>query len=178
MNPRVLVAVASRHGSTLEMADRLAVALATAPEGVRTGTTAVAQRVERDPDPTRFTAVVVASAVYAGRWEPPARQWVTRHLPALRSRPVWLLSSGPIGDPPFPEDEAHDVGPLRAELRARGARTLPGRLDPQRLGPGERAVVVAMRAPVGDSRDWAALESWAAEITRELTATTGSTARP
>ena len=40
----------------------------------------------------------------------------------------------------------------------------PGRLNEELLTFGERAMVTAMRAPVGDSRDWAAVASWAEEI--------------
>jgi menaquinone-dependent protoporphyrinogen oxidase len=45
----------------------------------------------------------------------------------------------------------------------------PGRLEPTRLSAPERAVVTAMRAPVGDFRDWDAVRSWAAEIAAALT---------
>ncbi|QNG38616.1 hypothetical protein F1C76_20550 [Geodermatophilaceae bacterium NBWT11] len=167
---RVLVTVASRHGATAEMAEFLAVALAESPAGLRCGLTAVALRVERDPDPARYDAVVLGSCVYAGRWAEPARTWATRHLSALRARPVWLLSSGPIGHPPFPTDEAHDMGPLARQVGALGRCTLPGRLDVAGLGFAERAVVTAMRAPLGDSRDWPALSAWAEQIAQRLPA--------
>ena len=47
-----------------------------------------------------FDAVVLGSAVYAGHWLKPARGLVERSRDALAARPVWLFSSGPIGDPP------------------------------------------------------------------------------
>jgi len=47
-----------------------------------------------------FDAVVLGSAVYAGHWLKPARELVDRSRDALAARPVWLFSSGPIGDPP------------------------------------------------------------------------------
>jgi menaquinone-dependent protoporphyrinogen oxidase len=90
---------------------------------------------------------------------------------ALRSRPVWLLSSGPIGEPPFPPDEPHDAGLIAASLHAVGHRVLPGRLDKQLLGIGERAMVTAMRAPVGDVRDWVELRGWAEENAASLAGT-------
>ncbi|GAA4318554.1 flavodoxin domain-containing protein [Klenkia terrae] len=160
--------VASKHGSTAELAERLAVDLQESVAGRRCRLTAACRRVEQDPDPAQFDAVVLGSSVYAGRWAEPARRWANQHLVTLRRRPVWLLSSGPIGEHPFPPDEAHDIGPLADELLARGQRTLPGRLDPARLGFGERAVVTAMRAPHGDFRDWTALRSWAEEIASQL----------
>jgi menaquinone-dependent protoporphyrinogen oxidase len=52
-----------------------------------------------------FDAVVLGSAVYAGHWLKPARELVERSRDALAARPVWLFSSGPIGDPPKPEED-------------------------------------------------------------------------
>ena len=59
-----------------------------------------------------YDAVVLGSAVYAGHWRKPARELVNRCGTALAERPVWLFSSGPIGEPPFPPDEPHDASPL------------------------------------------------------------------
>jgi hypothetical protein len=44
----------------------------------------------------------------------------------------------------------------------------PGRLDKSRLTFGERAMVTAMRAPIGDFRDWDALRAWGDEIAAEV----------
>ena len=161
---RVLVVAASRHGSTAEIATALARFLEESPAGRAAGLTAVAERVEHAPDPDRFDAVVLGSAVYVGRWLEPARQYATDHATALRRRPVWLFSSGPIGEPPFPPDEPHDAHPVARTVGARGHRVFPGRLEKHLLGFGERAMVTAMRAPTGDFRDWDAVRAWAEEI--------------
>ncbi|GAA3162306.1 flavodoxin domain-containing protein [Blastococcus jejuensis] len=160
---RVLVAVASRHGGTAGIAADLAAALGGAP-----GVSAVVVPVAQQPDPASFDAVVLGSAIYAGRWLEPAREYAATHAAQLRLRPVWLFSSGPIGEPPYPPDEPHDVAPLTALTGARGHRTFPGRLDPTRLSFGERAMATAMRAPVGDFRDPAAARAWAAALAVEI----------
>ena len=164
----VLVTAASKHGATAEIADHLARCLQESAAGRRCGLVAVSLPVERRPDPARYDAVVLASAVYAGRWLEPARHYAADHAAALRTRPVWLLSSGPIGEPPFPADEPHDAEPIRSSVGARAHLVVPGRLDKHLLGIGERAMVTAMRAPLGDFRDWDALRSWAEEIAGEL----------
>lgn len=168
--PHVLVVVASRHGATEEIATALGQALAECPAGRAAGLTTVVAPAERRPDPSVFDAVLVGSAVYAGRWLTPARDYAAAYAHSLRTRPVWLFSSGPIGEAPFPPDDPHDAGPLTALTGAREHRTFPGRLDTSRLTLGERAMVTAMRAPVGDFRDWAAVADWAAEIATALTA--------
>lgn len=163
-NPRVLVVAASRHGSTAEIAAAIARDLVGSAVGRAAGLGAVAVAVEQRPDPAAFDAVVLGSAVYMGRWLDTARQFAAAHTAALRTRPVWLFSSGPIGGTTLPEDEPHDAAPITALTAARGHRVFPGRLDPNRLTFGERAMVNAMRAPVGDFRDWAQVRTWAEEI--------------
>jgi len=162
--PRVLVVVASRHGATAEIAAALARGLAGCAAGRGVGLSAVAVPAEQRPDPGPYDAVLLGSAVYAGRWLDPARQYATLFADSLRGRPVWLFSSGPIGEPPFPPDEPHDAAPLSVLTGAREHRVFPGRLEKDRLSFGERAVVTAMRAPVGDFRDWEAVAGWAAGI--------------
>lgn len=166
--PRVLVVVASKHGATREIGERLAAWLPETAAGRALGLSAVAEGVEHRADPSTFDAVLVGSAVYVGRWMEPAREYVTEHAGTLRDRPVWLFSSGPIGEPPFPPDEPHDVHPLGGLVGARGHRVFPGRLDKSLLTFGERAMVTAMRAPLGDFRDWPAVRAWAEEIAAAL----------
>jgi menaquinone-dependent protoporphyrinogen oxidase len=165
---RVLIVVASKHGATAEIGAGLARDLTDSDVGRAAGLSAVSVPVEQQPDPTPYDAVVLGSAVYMGRWLGPQREYAATHVAALRDRRVWLFSSGPIGEPPFPADEPHDVASLMPLTGALGHRVFPGRLDKSRLSFGERAVVTAMRAPVGDFRDWDAVRSWADEIAAEL----------
>jgi len=168
--PRVLVVVATKHGATRGIAEAIARELSDGSDGRAIGLTVLLQEAEHAPAPTGFDAVLVGSAVYAGRWREPAREWVGAHAAALRERPVWLFSSGPIGAPPFPPDEPHDVHPLTQLSRARGHQVFAGRLDKDLLNVGERAMVTAMRAPLGDFRDWDAVRAWAADVAGQLRA--------
>jgi menaquinone-dependent protoporphyrinogen oxidase len=165
---RVLVVVASKHGATADIGTALARALADSGTGRAAGLEAVSVPIEQRPDPGPYDAVVLGSAVYVGRWLEPARHYAAEHAAALRGRPVWLFSSGPVGEPPFPVDEPHDVGPLSELISARAHRLFPGRLDKSLLTFGERAMVTAMRAPIGDFRDWDAVRAWGDEIAAEV----------
>jgi menaquinone-dependent protoporphyrinogen oxidase len=173
----VLVSAASRHGATREIAVMMARWLPETPAGRSAGLTATFLPVEQHPDPGRFDGVVFGSAVYAGRWLESARHWVTTSAAALRKRPVWLFSSGPIGAPPFPPDEPYDLTALLPLIGARGHSLFPGRLHERLLTFEERAMATAMRAPFGDFRDWDAVHAWSAEIAHhlvDLTSTSGS----
>ncbi len=161
---RVLVSAASRHGSTEEIAQELGKFLR---EGLPTARVEVIPLDQVD-SVDRYDAVVLGSAVYMGRWLEAAPQQVAAHAAALAGRQVWLFSSGPVGDPPKPEEEPVDVAELTRLTGARLHHVFPGRIDKGQLGLAERMVVRALYAPAGDFRDWPAVRAWAAEIAAVL----------
>jgi menaquinone-dependent protoporphyrinogen oxidase len=160
----VLVTVASKHGATSEIADAIGRGLAAA------GIGAVVLPPARVTSLDRYDAVILGSAVYAGRWLDDARRFVERQHEALARLPVWLFSSGPIGQPLKPVDDSVDIAALRELTGARGHRTFPGKLDKSQLGLGERAIVRVVGAEEGDYRPWPEIDAWVAEIVRSLQA--------
>lgn len=56
-----------------------------------------------------YDAAILGSAVYAGHWLKPAKELVACLAGDLSDRPVWLFSSGPMGEPPKPEEDPVDV---------------------------------------------------------------------
>ncbi len=161
---RVLVTAASKHGSTAAIAEAIARRLSAARFEV---TLSAPDRVDAVES---YDAFVLGSAVYAGRWIGSARQFAETFADVLATRPLWLFSSGPVGDPPQPADEPHDGAALAAALSARQHRVFAGKLDRSELGLVERAVVGAVRAPEGDFRAWDDIGSWADSIARDLEA--------
>ena len=158
---RVLVAYATKYGSTREIAEAVGVELADAGHQVDVRP---ASSVE---DIAPYDAVVLGSALYAAHWQRDANRFVRQHLAELQARPVWLFSSGPLDhsadreDIPLTEHVARDVHPIGA----RGHRTFGGRLLPDT--PGLEPQVLATH-PTGDFRNWAAIRAWAGEITTAL----------
>ena len=161
---RILVAEASRHGSTLAIAQALAHALQ---EGLPDSTVEV-RAVDDTLAVAPYDAVVLGSAVYMGRWLEPARRFARRHAGELLHKPVWLFSSGPTGEMPKEGAEPHDAADIAQEVDARGHEVFLGRLDREDLGLAERAVVGVVHAPYGDFRDWPAVQAWGRRIAAEL----------
>ena len=161
---RVLVTAASRHGATREIAAAIADGLS------RRGVEADVRPTEELTSLDGYDAFVVGSAVYIGRWLEPAQRLVDDHEEKLAAAPVWLFSSGPLGPPDAlkPEGDPVDVAGFMEKTAALDHRVFAGRLDRKLLGFGEKAVVVAVRAPEGDFRDWEAIDAWAGEIADRL----------
>jgi menaquinone-dependent protoporphyrinogen oxidase len=160
---RVLVAVASRHDATHGIAEAIGRTLA------GSGLDVDVRRLGNVSDVAGYQAVVLGSAVYMGQWLEPARDFVDVHADVLAERPTWLFSSGPIGDPPRPAgDDAVKIDEVVAKTGAREHHVFAGKIDKAKLGFGERAVMLAFRAPEGDFRDWDAIAAWAASIAGAL----------
>lgn len=159
---KVLVTVASKHGATGEIGEIIAGVLRDA------GLEVTPQDPSTVADPAVFDAVVLGSAIYAGRWIEPARTFVQRHRGALVTRPLWLFSSGPIGDPPMPAGDPPEPRALANQLGAREHRSFAGRLDPSQLGFMERTITKALKAPEGDYRDLEDIRRWADSIAAQL----------
>jgi menaquinone-dependent protoporphyrinogen oxidase len=164
---RVLVTAASKYGATAGIAQAIAEAL------TERGLTATVLAPQAVDSVEGYDAVVLGSAVYSGHWLDPARELVARCGAALAARPVWLFSSGPVGDPSSKlvqkmGEDPLDVAGILAATKARGHRMFAGKLDRKNLGFAQRAALLAFRGMEGDFRDWAAIEAWAEGIAREL----------
>jgi menaquinone-dependent protoporphyrinogen oxidase len=161
---KVLVSAASKHGATTEVAATIGAALTAA------GVDAIVAAPLDVTSVDGFDAAVIGSAVYAGRWLDPAKDLLQHHHEALSRIPVWLFSSGPVGDPPKPVEDPLDVAAMMTLVGARGHRVFAGQIDKSRLGLGERAILAAVRAPEGDYRPWAEIDAWAKELAEALQA--------
>lgn len=172
----VLVAYASRHGSTAGIAERIAETLTSR------GHPATAVDVEGVSDLADADAVVLGAAAYMFHWLKPAVKFAERHRDELARMPVWLFSSGPLGTDAV-DGQGQDVrqaarpkefDELVAQLHPRGESVFFGAYDPEAkpIGMAERitrAMPAAKEAlPAGDFRDWAAVEARAGTIADEL----------
>jgi len=167
---KILVAVASKHGSTREIAQAVAEELRSL--GLATDLREAEEVTELDG----YDAAIVGSAVYMGTWLPEARRLIAREGAPLQAMPVWLFSSGPIGADPHAGGELANLAAILAATGAREHVIFAGKLDAQSLGLAERLIARLVHIPTGDFRDWAAVREWARAIGAALCAgqTTGT----
>ena len=163
----VLIATASKHGATREIAARIGKRLA------ERGIDVDVKNLERTEDLGGYDAFLIGSGIYLGNWLKEARRFLDAHADELARRPTWLFASGSIvGKPPV----ADDPNALRAGLaerlievtHAREHKLFAGKLDTSTLGLLEKAAVRGAHASEGDHRDWQAIDDWAAAIAHEL----------
>jgi menaquinone-dependent protoporphyrinogen oxidase len=163
----VLVSAASQHGATAEIASAVAGELSA--RGI------VTALVPPDEVSTvdGYDAFVIGSGVYAGHWLEPAKELTSRFRESLAEHPVWLFSSGPVGDPAgrFAKamaKEPADVAAVRSAVGARDHHMFAGKLDRKALRPAQRALLRIFGGLDGDFRDWTQIRHWADEIAAEL----------
>jgi menaquinone-dependent protoporphyrinogen oxidase len=175
----VLVAYASKHGSTRGIAERIA-------ERLRAGgLEAEVLPVKGVRDPAAYDAFVIGSAAYMFHWMKEATGFVRRNRKLLAGNPVWLFSSGPVG-PDKVDAQGRDVltvtvpreiAEFEASIRPRDHAVFFGAHDPTAgpIGFTERLVALMPAArsafPAGDFRDWPRIEAWADVIAAALAAT-------
>ena len=157
---RALVAYATRHGATRGIAERIAAKLE------QPGSEVTLLPVDGVDDVAGYDAVVVGSSVYFGMWSKSAAELVRRNAQALRQVPVWLFSSGPVGNMNLPAPK--EVAELEDLIKPRGHQGFAGALDYGKLGVGEKLIVMGLHAPEGDFRDWNAIDQWAQGIGEEI----------
>ena len=157
----VLVAHGSKMGGTAEIAEAVGARL------TERGHAVILTDASSATDAPAFDAVVIGSALYAGRWRTDCVKLIRRLERAAYRGPVWIFHSGPLGD-----EDAHEPQPLpgtvaasAAALDVRDVKTFPGRLLDKPSGIVARLMA---RNFAGDWRDWGAIDAWADGIASAL----------
>jgi menaquinone-dependent protoporphyrinogen oxidase len=127
---RVLVAYASKRGGTGGIAEAVADRLREDNLDVDLSPAGKA-RSFRDYD-----AVVLGSALYAGRWQSDAIRALRRLAKDPQHPPVWIFHSGPLGDEGAskPQKLPGKVAALAEKVGAPPVETIGGRLEPDAKG--------------------------------------------
>src|SRR5512139_745896 len=86
----VLLAYATRFGSTQEVAESVAASLREA--GLKVDLQLMRQVESLD----QYEAVVLGAAIYNSKWHADAHQFLSQHQAALSQRPVVIFTLGPL----------------------------------------------------------------------------------
>ena len=159
--PHVLVVYGSRNGGTAEVARWIGETL----RGGGLDTDVLPASAVKDLH--RYTAVVLGSGVYEGRWLRDAVHFAHRHRRDLLGVPVCLFSSGPLDASAAERDIPAVPGVVKIAdlLDAREHVTFGGRLVEGARGFIARMILSQGRG--GDFRDRDQIHAWALGIAKE-----------
>ena len=147
----ILMAFATRNGSTEQVAGAITVALREGGAQV----TALPARAVRE-SVAGYDLIILGAPLYSGRWHRDAHRFLKRHRRELAAVPVAVFGMGPRND--TEEAWRRSRAQLDRALAKRGwltpvMVTVFGGVDPP--GRGKR--------PQRDLRDWQAIHTWATD---------------
>ena len=129
----ILIAFATRYGSTRGIAEAIAGTLQAA------GHVVDVRNAGDVADVAAYDTVVLGSAIYNTAWLPAAAEFVCRNLGALADRPVWLFSVGTFSSTqrwPFgvlARQEPKDIQHIRQNVHPRDYHVFAGAVERDRL---------------------------------------------
>jgi menaquinone-dependent protoporphyrinogen oxidase len=158
----ILLAYASRFGSTQEVAETIASTLSEA------GLEVDLQPMPEVKSLDRYDAVVLGAAIYNAKWHAEAHQFVTQHQDVLSQLPVAIFTLGPLSASDAAKRNSRRQ--LDAELakypwlKPVAVEIFAGKYDPSKPGLGffDRFV------PARDLRNWDAIRVWANALSGQL----------
>ncbi len=161
----VLVAYATKHGSTKEVAEAVAATL-------RERGMDVELKAAGDVGSLAgYSAVVFGTAIYFPRPVREARRFLSRHHDALSHAPFAVFALGPIKD--TPEDFAGVRKQLDSalakhpDLKPAAVAVFGGVMDPAKLSFPFNNPAMRAQGP-SDIRDWDAIKAWAEGLPEAL----------
>ncbi len=170
MEEMVLVAFATKYGSTKEVAEAVAGVLR------ESGFATDLQPMSKVRDLEPYGAVVLGAPIYLGSWHADFRKFLARHQEDLsRRRPV-IFTLGPTHSDPA-EWQAVQIQ-IEKELakypwlKPLASELFGGKYDPAKLRVPD-SLLAALPAsplhgmPVSDARDWEAIRAWAQKIAKQ-----------
>ena len=161
---RVLVAYATRFGSTHEVAAAIVHELNTA------GLQAQSAEAGSALNPDEFDAFVIGSPMYGGKWMSEAAMFTAIMAERIGSKPVALFSMGTLGvnspDAGHVEHAAfvERIGSVAPGLNIVSDTNFTGYFERANLPWYLRIVDRFVTNPQGDHRDWNAIKCWARSL--------------
>jgi len=162
---KILVAYASRAGSTGEVAEAIGQVLCEA------GAAVDVRLAKEVTDLSPYRAVVVGSGIRVGKWLPEAVEFVERHREALSRMPVaYFLVCLTLKEDT--EENRRTVAayldPVRDLVQPVDVGLFAGVMDYNKLPFIFRLMMKAMKSPEGDFRNWETIRAWAGQVHTSL----------
>ncbi len=171
MPSSILVAYASKYGSTQEVAEAIAAELR------KEGATVTLERAQAVKTLEGYRAIVLGAPIYIGALHKDALNFLRQHRQELEKRPIAVFALGPTHDDEQERQESRAM--LDKELAKFPWLTtvtvemFGGKYDPHKLRFPDSLIATLPAsplhgAPAGDVRDWGAIRAWAKSLVAKL----------
>ena len=158
----ILLAYATRFGSTQDVAETIAASLR------QSGFDVDIQPMSDIKTLAIYDAVVLGAAIYNAHWHPEAHNFLSRHQAAIKQLPVAIFTLGPLS--PSEAAKRNSRRQLDKEmtkypwLKPVALEIFAGKYDPSKPGLSffERFL------PARDYRNWDAIRAWANALAARL----------
>jgi menaquinone-dependent protoporphyrinogen oxidase len=163
MTGTLLIAYATRYGSTREVAETVANTLR------ELGAAVEVQQAKDAAVHDGYGGVVLATPFYIGSMLKDATHFLERNKAALERLPVALLTCGPVSaadDMTAARKQLDDALAKLEWLHPVAAEMFVGKYDPSHLRMADKLIAKVPASPLHgipahDDRDWAAIRAWA-----------------
>lgn len=161
MADKILVAYATRYGSTADVAEAIGDELRKA------GADVDVKPVGEVRDLSPYGAAVIGSPIYMGKWLPEPQVFVERNQQRLRTIPVAFFAVGLTvteKDPEILRKAEASMDSVRTLVSPVEVGVFPGKLESGGLSFTDRTIIKLIRAKTGDFRDLGAVRAWAQAV--------------
>lgn len=165
MSKKILIAYASKCGSTGEVATAIGKTLA------QKGARVDVLPLKKVADLSGYQVVFVGSAIRVATWLPEAVDFVRENRAVLQRVPVayFTVCMTMIEDTPASRAKAAGfVDPLRSVLAPAVEGYFAGQVDPARLSFVDNMLLKVKSVPEGDFRNWDKIKDWAASTYAQI----------
>lgn len=161
MNTKILVAYASRYGSTREIAEAVARTLEKA------GYSVDCRNVMDVDDLAPYAAVVAGSPIYMGKWLVEGVDFVKRFSVELNEKPLAVFAVGySMKDETdmVRRSASASMTEVRIYVRPQVEGLFAGKFDPEGMSRADLEIMKMAGAVPGDARNWSQVARWAESL--------------
>ena len=166
MSNSILVTFSTIYGSTQEVAERIAATLR------EQGLTVDLQPIKQVRSIDQYQAIVLGAPLYMFHWHKDALNFLSKHHTVLAQKPVAIFALGPVNNV---EKEFQDARAMLDKelgkypwLHPVAIEIMGGKMDPPKFRFPHNLIPAMNKIPVSDIRDWAAIQTWASNLTTKL----------
>jgi len=163
MSKKILIVVASKAGSTTEIAKFMA------DELNKAGADAAVLTPDKVTSLTGYNAVIIGSPIYMGKWLSEAREFVENNQQILNKMSVaYFFSCLTLTDPAKKHEAENYLADQRKLVEPLSLGRFAGKMDYSKVSFFNRMMAKMVGTKEGDYRDWKAIKEWTLDFYQKV----------